>query len=118
MEAAIEIANKYYKERLEAIENIEKDLKILIKKVKEILDDAEIYLFESYVKGTFNKFLSDVDILIVSDKIPEKAIERAKIRLKIKESIGRRYFIFQLHLMKREDFQIFKNFIDKLVRIA
>jgi len=118
MEAAIEIANKYYKERLEAVENIEKDLKILINKVKEIFDDAEVYLFGSYVKGTFNKFLSDVDILIVSDKIPEKAAERAKVRLKIKEAVRRKFFIFQLHLMKRRDFEVFKKFIDKFIRIS
>jgi len=117
VEDPIEIANKYYKMRMEAVENIENDLKIIVSEVKSIFDDAEIYLFGSYVKGNFDKFLSDVDVLIVSDKVPNKARERSKIKIRIKEK-AKRFFIFQLHFLTREEFKIYKKFIDKIVKIG
>ncbi len=84
---AFEIANKYYRERPKVLRNVKRNLNIIVKKAKEILGDTEVYLFGSYVKGNFKPFLSDIDVLIVSDKVPEKVSKRSEIKLKIEKAI-------------------------------
>lgn len=44
-----------------------------------MLNDAEVYVFGSIVRGNYNP-MSDVDVMIVSEKIPDNIIEQAKIK--------------------------------------
>jgi len=93
-------------------------LKIIAERARKILGkDTKVYLFGSYIKGNFHPFLSDVDILIVSDNFKEKPmLERAKILLKIKEGLKASY-MFEIHLVNSKEFEWYKFFIDKLVEI-
>jgi len=64
----IEIAKKFIKEREEFFKNAEENLKILAKRAKSLLSDAKIFVFGSYAKGNYDIYLSDIDVLIVSEK--------------------------------------------------
>ncbi len=45
--------------------------KDIAKKAREVFDDCEVYVVGSFARGE-HKLSSDLDILIVSDKIPER----------------------------------------------
>ena len=65
---------KYFdllKKNREVFEKAEEIAESVKKKAKEIFGDCEVYLIGSYVRGDFT-LSSDLDILIISDKIPEK----------------------------------------------
>lgn len=54
---------------------------------KEILGDVYIVAFGGVVEGKVTA-LSDVDVLVVVDKLPDAAWKRAKIKGKIEEKAG------------------------------
>jgi predicted nucleotidyltransferase len=56
------------KEFFSRINDIAKEIE---KKAKEIFEDAEVYITGSYARGE-HTLSSDLDILIVSEEIPEK----------------------------------------------
>ena len=65
---------EYYKMLEKNKEFFEKAFEIakdVAKKARELFKDCEVYIVGSYAKGT-HKLSSDLDILIVSDEIPEK----------------------------------------------
>ncbi len=116
-EIGLKIAKKFVKEREEFFRNAEKYLKFLAKKTKSLLPDARIFVFGSYAKGEHDIYLSDIDVLIVSEEIKNKpALERAKIIAKLREKIKSGY-IFQIHLVSLEEFKIYKKFIDVMREI-
>ncbi len=57
------------KEFFERAFEIAKDV---AKKAREIFKDCEVYIVGSFAKGNY-KLFSDLDVLIVSENIPEKA---------------------------------------------
>lgn len=59
---------KKNKDLFEKAEEIAKDIK---RKAEDFFEDSEVYIVGSYARGDFT-LSSDLDILIVSDKIPEK----------------------------------------------
>ena len=102
-----EIIIKKIKEREKIVKNLKKIIKEISKEVKKLLGkDAKVYVFGSYLKGNFHPFLSDVDILIVSNKV--------KISLSLKEKFG---YIFQFHTVNEKEFETYKFFIDKMKEI-
>jgi len=115
---ALEIAKKFIKEREKFFKNAEKNLEILARRAKSLLSDAKVFVFGSYAKGEHNIYLSDIDVLIVSEKIKNKsALERAEMIAKLRKNIEAGY-IFQIHLISPEEFEIYKKFIDKMREIS
>ncbi|MEM0481255.1 MAG: nucleotidyltransferase domain-containing protein [Candidatus Aenigmatarchaeota archaeon] len=108
----IEVIKEIIEKRREAVKNAEKYLKEISSRAKNILKDAKVYVFGSYVKGNFHPFLSDIDVLIVSKEINDK--NRAKIALEIEKDLPR---IFEIHLVNEKEFEFYKFFIDKTVEI-
>jgi predicted nucleotidyltransferase len=88
-------------------------LKKIKREAKKILGKkTKVFLFGSFVKGDFGP-QSDIDVLIVSENLPENFNEITKIRTKIKSKVGV-FSPFQLHLATPEEFEgWYKNFIKK-----
>jgi len=115
---ALEIAKKFIKERKEFFENAEKNLKILAKRAKSLFSDAKVFVFGSYAKGNYDIYLSDIDVLIVSEKVKNKSmLERAEMIANLRKNIKAGY-IFQIHLVSPKEFEIYKKFIDKMREIG
>jgi len=96
-----------------------KNYKRYVKLIKTIclkeLKKTRVYLFGSFVE---NRHLpsSDIDVLIVSENMPQKVSERSKIKAKIWKNIGI-FSPFELHLVNEEEFEWYKKFIKKLVAV-
>jgi len=119
MEKVLRIAKEYLEERIESIKKIEKNLETLAKRAKKLLGkETKIYVFGSYVKGNFDKFLSDVDVLIVSKRVEKfkNMLERAEVIAKLKKGIKGAY-IFEIHLVAPSEFEYYKFFVDKMTEI-
>jgi predicted nucleotidyltransferase len=88
-------------------------LKKIKREAKRILGKkTKIFLFGSFLKGNFGPE-SDIDVLIVSENLPEDFDEIAKIRTKIKSKVGV-FLPFQLHFAKPEEFESwYKKFIKR-----
>ena len=109
-----EIVIEKIREREKIVKNLKRVIKEISKEVKKLLGkDAKVYVFGSYLKGNFHHFLSDVDILIVSNKI-KNLNDKVKISLSLKEKFG---YIFQFHIVNEKEFEIYKFFIDKMKEI-
>jgi hypothetical protein len=112
----IEVVKEFIEEKKEAIKDLPSILKGIAKRVRDLLGEkAKVYIFGSYVKGDFQPLLSDIDILIVSEKI-KNMDDRAKISLKIKEGLKGRS-MFEIHLVNEKEFEWYKFFVDKMVEI-
>jgi len=73
--------------------------------VRELLPDAEVYVIGSVVRGD-QVGGSDVDILVVSQSIPRRAIEKAKIKALIEEKLGLPpHHPFEIHLLTPQEAQ-------------
>jgi len=84
---------------------------------KEILGECKVFVFGSVVE---EKAVggSDVDILIVYNKLPESKRERAEIIAKIEEEAELPlYHPFEIHLVNEEEAKWYFRHINKFVRI-
>lgn len=93
-------------ETLRSRAEIVKDWKVSAKKIanaaKTLMPDAEVYVFGSVIRGDATGG-SDVDMLIVSQNISEKALEQAKIKVEIEEMAGLPlYPPFEIHLATKD----------------
>jgi predicted nucleotidyltransferase len=104
-------------ERRKRKEKYFKNWRFYLKKIKRSAEKilskkTKVFLFGSFVKRDFGP-QSDIDVLIVSENLPEDFDERAKIRTKIKSKVGI-FSPFQLHLAKPEEFKDwYKKFIKR-----
>jgi len=104
-------------ERQKRKERYFKNWRFYLKKIKSeakrILGrKTKIFLFGSFIKGNFGPE-SDIDVLIVSENLPEDFDEIAKIRTKIKSKVGI-FSPFQFHFTKPEEFESwYKKFIKR-----
>lgn len=107
----IEILKEIGEERRIFFENF-KDYSVKIKnKARELLGDVRVIVFGSTVKGSYNILNSDIDILIISNNLPEKEEERRKIKVEIK-SVLPIFNPFQIHLATEKEYEEwYKNFI-------
>jgi predicted nucleotidyltransferase len=113
----IDIAISSYFKRKKYFENYLKICKKIKNVVKKIVKDKnlKVIVFGSVVKKTYTP-LSDLDILIVSDKI--KRNKYAKIRVKIKESLRDFGAPIEFHFTNNEVFEKwYKRFLDKYVEV-
>ena len=74
---------------------------------RELLPDAEVYVVGSVVRGD-QVGGSDVDVLVVSQSVPRKAVEKAKIKALIEEKLELPpYHPFEIHLLTPQDAQLY-----------
>ncbi len=96
--------NKYFEE-----------IDYYLQKIKEVAklylgNNVRVILFGSVVKGCWGPN-SDIDVLIISDKLSTNWEENRWIRTKIKSSISP-FSPFQLHLVRPEEYENwYKKFI-------
>jgi len=106
---------EYYKMLEKNKEFFEKAFEItkdVAKKAREIFKDCEVYIVGSYAKGT-HKLSSDLDILIVSDEIPEKM--EFEWYSKVVKSLTDDYRI-NIHLVNKDKFgEVEKMYSPKIV---
>lgn len=96
------------KRRAEVFENLPKYLEIIVRRVKELDKDAEVYLFGSVAEGG-HLLSSDIDILVVTDLPPGQVI--AYLWSKgIKDP-------FEIHVVKKDMLELYKK-RTKLVEIT
>ncbi|MEZ0345634.1 MAG: nucleotidyltransferase domain-containing protein [Infirmifilum sp.] len=89
---------------------------LIVKAVRSLLPDAKVYVFGSVVRGEAVGG-SDVDILIVSSKVPESNLERARLKTELEEVLNLPlYHPFQFHLADEEEskwyFRRVKDLVD------
>ena len=74
---------------------------------QELLPDVQVYVIGSVVRGD-QVGGSDVDILIISQNVPRKAIERAEIKALIEEKLELPpYHPFEIHLLTPQEAQLY-----------
>jgi len=112
MKSHIEILKEIKEERENFFENyIDYALKIK-KEAEKILKDAEVIIFGSIVKGNWHPLKSDIDILIISDNLPDNWDKRRIIKNKIK-SVLPSSSPFQIHLATKKEYE---NFYKKFIK--
>jgi len=114
----IKVAANIVRERKEALKNLDSTIRAIARKAREILGgECQVYLFGSYVKGCFHPFWSDIDMIIVSDRIAGMTLdERVKVIIKLKEGLKAQY-MYEIHLVTPKEFEWYKFFAKELVRI-
>jgi predicted nucleotidyltransferase len=75
-------------------------------------EDTKVMLFGSAVKGDYIVGKSDVDILIISEDIPQTVLEQACLRIKILKALGDVTAPFEIHFADERIYnRWYKNFI-------
>ncbi|OQX79144.1 MAG: hypothetical protein B6D56_07585 [Candidatus Omnitrophica bacterium 4484_70.1] len=106
----VDISLRLHKEKRKYFENY----KIYCKRIKEIaesiLGEVKVLVFGSVIKNKHQP-TSDIDVLIISENLPQNFDERARIRTEIKSKIAP-FSPFQIHLSTPEEFDNwYKNFL-------
>ena len=111
MRTLVDVLKDYQRVRLTYLKKINFFLKLIKERARKILgEDTKVFIFGSYLKKNF-KLLSDIDILIVSDKIPEDPYEITKIKVKIIRDFKPGH-PFEIHLTNYKNFNNwYKRFI-------
>lgn len=107
----VEILKEIAEEKRKYFENYLDYAKKIKEKAKELLgEDVKVLVFGSVVRGDW-WLDSDIDVLIISDKLSPNWIDNREIRTEIKKSIGS-FHPFQIHLATTEEYEEwFKKFI-------
>ncbi len=103
------------REKEKYFKNYMKYAKRIKKIIRKKLPDAKVFVFGSVVKRTYTP-LSDIDLLIVSKKMPKRISERNKLIEEVWKKIGV-FSPFEIHLVNEKEFEWYKRFIDKMVRV-
>ncbi len=111
---AVEVAKRVYENRRKYFENLEFYLNIIKQRVKRRIPGAKLYLFGSTVEGKIHP-LSDIDIAIVSDSVPERVKDIAKFKLEILENFE--LSPFELHVLNEREWEFYRKFIKKFKEI-
>lgn len=102
-------------------ENWESFARKVCKAIKLKLNDPEarVIVFGGVVKGTWNPAFSDIDILIVSDKVVDDPLWRAKTSIWLRnEAIEDAFAPFQFHYVTKEKFEgWYRKFVDVMYEI-
>jgi len=112
----MDLQKKIAESEKEYFTNLDRYIKIIKKRAKDIFEDARVYLFGSVVEGDWIPGKSDIDVLIVSDRIPKTVSKQVEIRLEILRDIG---FLspFEIHLADEEIFQYYRKNIKKMIEV-
>ncbi|MCM8820965.1 MAG: nucleotidyltransferase domain-containing protein [Candidatus Omnitrophica bacterium] len=109
------------KERVDKKQEYFKNYLFYCEKIKnisdEILKKVEVLVFGSVVKNEHTP-LSDIDVLIISENLPEGYEDRIKIKTEIKSKVGS-FAPFQIHLANPQEYNNwYKRFIkDVFIKI-
>lgn len=79
------------------------------------LADVEIVVFGSVVEDAYT-MASDIDVLIISDNVPMRLSERAKILSKINKVLGYLH-PFELHLVTKKESEWYKRIVKDYVKV-
>ncbi|HOK80453.1 MAG TPA: nucleotidyltransferase domain-containing protein [bacterium] len=82
------------------------------KEAKKILKDVEVIVFGSVVRGDWHPLNSDIDLLIISENMPDAWEKRRIIRNKIKSFLPS-FHPFQIHLVTKKEYE---NFYKKAIK--
>lgn len=83
----------------------------------ETIGKVEVYVFGSVARGEATGG-SDIDLLVVAQRLPASTMERARLRLKIEEEADLpKYHPFEIHLVTHEESQLYFKHIDKYLII-
>jgi len=84
----------------------------IARSAKKILgDDTRVYVFGSAVRGELTA-ISDIDILIVSERVPRSFMERVKLKLKIMDlSSLPDHSPFEFHLVDEREAKLYFHHI-------
>jgi len=105
-------------ERAEMVRNWRLYMTKIAEAARKILPDSRIYVFGSVVKGKATGG-SDVDVLIVSGKMPRSNMERAEIKVRIVELSGLPlHHPFEIHLADEKEAGWYFSRIKELVEIT
>ena len=75
----------------------------IAKIVRNTLPDAKVFVIGSIVKGDYVGG-SDIDILIISKAVPERPIERSRIKIMIEDKLNLPYYHpFEIHILKPDE---------------
>jgi len=108
----LEIAKSIAEENERFFKDADKYLKLIYRAAKEELPDARVYLFGSFYRGDYNPYLSDIDVAIVSEAIPESPSEISLLKGKILKKVGIEvYSPFQLHILTPSEWEFYRGFV-------
>ncbi|MEM1658019.1 MAG: nucleotidyltransferase domain-containing protein [Candidatus Jordarchaeales archaeon] len=86
------------------------------RKIKEaalkFFGQAEVYVFGSAVEGNYHPTLSDIDIAVVTENLEKEKDLRFKVE--VRKSIGD---VFEIHMLKPEQWEHYKKFIKKYLPV-
>ncbi len=85
------------------LKNWRKWVEKIAQEAAELLPDAKVYVVGSVARGDYVAS-SDVDVLVVSDRVPEKPADRSRIKLIIEEKLNLPpHHPFEIHLLTKTE---------------
>ncbi|MCP8308005.1 MAG: nucleotidyltransferase domain-containing protein [archaeon] len=112
---------RLYEERLEILKNWKEYVKRIAGVSEKLLEGCEVYVFGSAIKGMLTA-ASDIDVLIVTENLPKKILERARVKDEIERlACLPPYHPIQIHLLTKEEAKhssIYYKIIKESIRIA
>lgn len=110
----MEFLKEIYERRRRYFERMDEYLARIKEIVTREVAEADIYLYGSVVEGDFSIGLSDIDVAIVSDEF----LNRDK-KLEVFGKLMREFFDspFEFHVLKREQWNFYRNFIKNFKKI-
>lgn len=111
MKSLVVINKKIWQEKRKYFENYLEYSQKIKEKAKELLgNDVKVLVFGSVIRGDWGPD-SDIDVLVISDKLSPNWIENREIRTEIKKVAGP-FNPFQIHLATPEEYkEWYKRFI-------
>ncbi len=104
-------------ERVEYFKNWRNYAEEICHSLKKILPDVMIVVFGSVIRGDYASSLSDIDILIVSDKVGD-IVWQAKMNLYILSLLKSDVTPFEFHYSNWKDYEEFyKEFFNPRIEI-
>lgn len=110
MSILVDIKKEIWEEKRKYFENYPYYCRKIKESAEKVLGPVRVLVFGSIVRGDWTPN-SDIDVLIISDKLSKNWEENAiyKVNIKRDSGIG---FPFQIHLVRPEEFESwYKNFI-------
>ena len=97
-------------ERVDYFKNYGKYAKEMRALLSKYLEEFELYVFGSVIKGDYSIGLSDIDVAIVSNEF-----ESRENKLRVYDVLSEKYFDspFEFHLLTPKEWKLFLRFIRK-----
>ncbi len=89
--------------------------KVVKEIAEEIFGEVRVYLFGSVAEG-MDTPSSDVDIMVVSRRVPKSVGERSKLVAKILEAVGVDAPV-EIHLLRPEEEDWYLKFVKKRIEV-